>query len=115
MYKHTLSLMSKVEEEVLRVATHHVERYAAQLYAAGRGSEVAELDQTALLDDVWAFEAGFCEARHKVWIFLQSFKHTRYTLCIDHTVIPVRIGIGSGMTGLLWPSDVRMAETHFNE
>ncbi len=66
VYAHSLQLLQEVEEEVLRVATHSLERYTAQRHAGGRGSEASELDRTAILDDAWAFEAAFCEARHKV-------------------------------------------------
>ncbi|GAX75360.1 hypothetical protein CEUSTIGMA_g2804.t1 [Chlamydomonas eustigma] len=100
MYKHALSLMSRVEEEILRVATHHAERYAAQLYAVGRGSEVAELDQTAMLDDLWAFEAGYCEARHKCLLaYFSAYRHSESWGVMEDLFA----GLGSAQAGCSGP------------
>ncbi len=45
MYQHALDLFRVLEEELLRLATAHLERYVEQLHAAGRGREVDELDR----------------------------------------------------------------------
>ena len=68
--------MAELEEDLLRVATYHMEQYTAQLYEAGRGPEVSELDRTAVLDDVWAFEAAFCAARHRALVaYFAAYRH----------------------------------------
>lgn len=76
VYSHSLELMAELEEELLRVATYHMEQYTAQLYEAGRGPEVSELDRTAVLDDMWAFEAAFCAARHRALVvYFAAYRH----------------------------------------
>ncbi len=65
VYQRAIDLMAQLEDEVMRVATYHIEQYTSQLVEAGRGGEAAELDRTAMLDDLWAYEASYCSARHR--------------------------------------------------
>ncbi len=44
VYTHTLTLFAAVEEELMRVASHHTEMYAHQLQAAGRERDVDRID-----------------------------------------------------------------------
>ena len=76
MHQRALDLFRELEEELLRTASYHIEQYTLQLYAAGRSSEAAELDRTAVLDDLWALEAGYCAARHRaVRAYLAAYRH----------------------------------------
>ena len=76
VYRRTLDLMAQIEDEVLRVATYHLEQYTSQLYEAGRGAEASEIDRTAILDDAWAFEAAYCSARHRVMLaYFAAYRH----------------------------------------
>lgn len=52
MYPAALKVFREVEEEVVRVAGHYVERYAAQLHAGGQGEVAEEIDRCGL--------AGWC-------------------------------------------------------
>lgn len=45
VYPQAMKVFREVEEEVLRLATHYCEQYAAQLHAGGRASEADEIDR----------------------------------------------------------------------
>lgn len=45
VYRSALTLFNDVQSELLRVATYHLEAYAAQLHAAGRGEELGKVDR----------------------------------------------------------------------
>eukprot|EP00955_Chlamydomonas_euryale_P022646 239329-Chlamydomonas_euryale.AAC.1 len=51
-------------------------QYTSQLSEAGRGAEAHELDRSAVLDDVWAAEAAFCAARHRLLLaYHTGYRH----------------------------------------
>ena len=100
MYRHTMELMSQLEEDVLRVATYHLERYSAQLVEAGRGIEVNEIDRLAILDDAWAFEAAFSSARHRALLaYFSAYRHSE-AWSVVHDLFA---GLGTSQGGLMGP------------
>ena len=81
VHKHAIALMREIEEEVLRVATYHMEAYAAQTQGlpprVKADPEEGQFDLNAILDDAWAFEASFCAARHQLALaYFQAYRHS---------------------------------------
>ena len=100
MYRRALDMLTQLEEELLRVSTYHMEQYATQLNEAGRGSEVAELDRTAILDDVWAFEAAYQAAKYRTLLaYYKSYRHAE-AWGVTHDLFA---GLGAAQGGIKGP------------
>ncbi|KAG2448660.1 hypothetical protein HYH02_006017 [Chlamydomonas schloesseri] len=94
LYGAAVGRFHALEGELLRVATYHLEAYAAQAHtaavtgtaqgaaataaaaAAAAGDPLAAVDRLGVVADLWECEAQFAAARHKALLaYYQAYRH----------------------------------------
>ena len=110
VHKHAIALMREIEEEVLRVATYHMDAFVAQSHGQAQrhkmDPEEGPFDLFAILDDAWAFEASFCSAKyHLALSYFQAYRHSEswgFGLGPDYSGGDLFAGLGDGSRSSSW-------------